>query len=115
MPNYGLIILASNILILIIILHEVPDNSVIRYIFAQSSPFAYQEIEDDYADWKLATALNSTTGNSRTDILSVNCFSNGRILNATLWLSNSLYETSLSKSNSSLIYGMFIDADFNRN
>jgi len=52
-----------------------------------------------------------------TDILAVDCFSDGRFLNATFWLSDSLFaartNVASSKNSSEISYGMWIDADFN--
>lgn len=82
--------------------------------FAESPSFAYHEIRDGYRDWKDAVSLSSISGSPITDILSANIFSDGRILNATLWLSDSLYYKSLSQYGSNLVYGMFVDADLDK-
>lgn len=82
--------------------------------FAQSPSFAYEEIRDGYRDWKDALKLSAVSGNPLTDILSVNIFGDGKILNATLWLSDSLYAKRYTKDQSNLIYGMFVDADLDR-
>ncbi|HKQ21174.1 MAG TPA: hypothetical protein VJS91_03965 [Nitrososphaeraceae archaeon] len=80
--------------------------------FAQS-PSAYQEIKDRSEDWVDAIKLNATSGIAKTDILSVNIFSNGKILNATIWLSDSLYDKWFLSYSNKLTYGMYIDADSN--
>ena len=84
--------------------------------FAQSSPssFIYEEIIDNYDDWQNIT-LKDTNGNLLTDILSVTFFSDGRNINATIWLHEPFYHNdrrqTISKSN--LTFGILIDADFN--
>lgn len=86
---------------------------LLGFSFAQS-PFAYQEVRDGYSDWKDSLFRNAS-GVPQTDILSVNIFSDGKLLNATLWLSDSLYEKWFSSRASIITYGMYIDADLDRN
>jgi hypothetical protein len=85
---------------------------VIGFSFAQS-PFAYQEVRDGYSDWQDSFFRNAS-GIPQTDILSVNIFSGGKTLNATLWLSDSLYDKWFSSRPSKITYGMFVDADLDR-
>jgi hypothetical protein len=84
------------------------------HIFALSPTFPRQETKDEPVDWiDMSTQDRTITGNRYTDIRRVNYFSDGNILNATLWIKagpdriSSNYENVVS-------YGMYIDADSDR-
>lgn len=73
--------------------------------------FAEQEIVDNVTDWiNLSTNNITNRGERYTDIISVDYFSNGKTLNATLWL---LFPFKENPSMKEIDYGMFIDTDFN--
>lgn len=83
-----------------------------------SSPsFSLQEVTDDSYDWlDFWRGKPKNEGPSYIDIQSVNYFSNGRFLNATIWIPNpSTSNSSLTipSNDRAIAYGMFIDADFN--
>jgi hypothetical protein len=93
------------IIALITIIHFVLPN------VAASAPFPDKEITDNPRDWIDLKTKNSTMDSDlSTDILSVDYYSNGKILNATLWLFAPFKE---KPSDSEVNYGMYIDADFN--
>lgn len=61
--------------------------------------------------------VHAHEGNQSTDIIAVDFFSNGRFLNATIWLVSPIAESSSSANNNNheeTNYGMFIDADSNQ-
>jgi hypothetical protein len=81
---------------------------------AASPPFAIQEIRDDSLDWvNMTTKQHTQNGDLSTDILSVNYFSDGKSLNATLWLYFPFEDRPIQYNE--VNYGMLIDADFNPN
>src|SRR5215208_6635811 len=72
-----------------------------------------QEIIDRHTDWiDLKTSNLTDRGDRSTDILSVDFFSDGKTLNATLWTSFPFNANHSSSPNEEVNYGMFIDADF---
>lgn len=82
--------------------------------FALSPAFPSQEITDDQNDWiNMTNKGPSLKGDRSADILAADYFSDGKILNATLWLYFPFkdYPTKYSQLN----YGMLIDADFDKN
>jgi hypothetical protein len=89
------------------------NNSASQKVFASSSSpsFSLQEIDDNKSDWIDVWRGRSTTGGDKfTDIQVVNYYSDGRFLNATLWLDKF---NGTGPSDRELNYGMYIDADFN--
>ncbi len=85
-------------------------------VSAISKAFNFIEIGDDEKEWfALANGKPSRNGMNATDIESVKYYSDGKVLNATLWFS-SLDELSKSKYNIyTIVYGMLIDSDLNEN
>lgn len=80
--------------------------------FASSSPpFQRQELKLGSGSWFDMISRESTrTGTNYIDIQSVSYFSNGRHLNATLWLADFI----VSPNDYELVdYGMYFDADSN--
>ena len=78
-----------------------------------SSAFANQEITDPGFDWIIMKNNTHTKyGDYSTDIDSVDYYSNGKMLNATLWLYFP-FQVNQSHLNEEVNYGMYIDADFN--
>jgi hypothetical protein len=76
-----------------------------------SSPYVpEQEILDNITDWiDLSIDQITSSGERYTDIISVDYFSDGKTLNATLWL---LFPFKENPPMQEVDYGMFIDADF---
>jgi hypothetical protein len=101
------------------------SNFLSCYVFAASPSFGYREIRDpfrDLIDMKclkdlkvVATnkCVHTNERNQSTDIIAVDFFSNGRFLNATIWLVSPVKE-STSNNREETNYGMFIDADSNQ-
>jgi hypothetical protein len=80
-------------------------------VFAQSPSFPRQQIIDDRNDWINMETRNFTKGGDRsTDILAVDYSSDGKFLNATIWLFFPFKEKPILENVS---YGMLINADFN--
>jgi hypothetical protein len=80
---------------------------------AESPIFEFQEIKDPNIDWMdLNNRKHSEEGERSTDILSVDYHSNGKILNATVWL----YFPFKNKPTDYNVmnYGMYLDADFDK-
>jgi hypothetical protein len=114
-------------LILMIYLIILP-NHFPHYVFAASPSFGYQEVRDPFRDiidvkcLKDVKAIDvnncqhTNEGNQSTDIVATDYFSDGRLLNATLWLFSHIKESSRNSINNheETNYGMFIDADSNQ-
>lgn len=85
-------------------------------VSAISKAFNFKEVEDGEGDWlRVWDGIPSKNGMDATDIRSVKYYSDGRVLNATLWLS-SLDELISSKYNiNTIVYGMLIDSDLDMN
>lgn len=84
-------------------------------IFA-SPQFSRQEVLDPANDWfdmgrRVPSSSERLTFNS-TDIRAVDFFSDGKYLNATLWINAPFHQRPLSQFGR-VSYGMYIDADFN--
>jgi hypothetical protein len=77
-----------------------------------SPAFPNEEIIDPNTDWIDLETRNYTKGGDRsTDIESVDYFSDGKTLNATLWLYFP-FKMQPRLSDEDVNYGMYIDADF---
>jgi hypothetical protein len=91
-------------------------------VFATSPSFSQQEIKDNSNDgFKInGVELKYTTDNyndtldKATDIQSVDYSTNGKSLNATLWLHGKILPNFELSKVSRLVYGMLIDADSNQ-
>ena len=80
-----------------------------------SPSFSNEEIMDPMTDWIDSDTKNYTRGGDRsTDIVSVDYFSDGKTLNATLWLYFP-FKMQPRLSDENVNYGMYIDADFDQN
>jgi hypothetical protein len=80
-----------------------------------SPSFSNEEIIDPTTDWIDPDTRNYTKGGDRsTDIVSVDYFSDGKTLNATLWLYFP-FKMQPRLSDENVNYGMYIDADFDQN
>ena len=81
-------------------------------VLAHSPSFLEQEIDDNTSDWidMSTNQIYKKVKEKYTDITSVDYYSDGKTLNATLWLLFPFKEKPPIKE---LDYGMFIDADFN--
>jgi hypothetical protein len=80
-------------------------------VFADSPSFQEQEIRDTISDWidSSTNQLSTKIYDEYTDIVSVTYFSDGKTLNATLWLLLPFKENPDRKE---VHYGMLIDTDF---
>jgi hypothetical protein len=98
-----------SVTLLILILLVLGVNSK----WASGSPnFGNQEVRDEPFDWvdMLHNRVSTISGHPSLDILAVNYFSNGYLLNSTLWLSGN-FSSDLSIGEDIINYGMLIDAD----
>src|SRR5918995_2987474 len=83
-------------------------------VASRSPHLPQQEIIDPRLDWIDLTNNNLTTqGDRSTDIESVDYSSDGKTLNATLWLYFP-FKANHSSPNEEVSYGMLIDTDFDR-
>jgi hypothetical protein len=81
---------------------------------ASSPPFSYHQISDPLGDWKEFYSGADVNGTASTDILEVSFFSDGEFLYTTLWLDGT-FEIAPARDPERVSYGVFIDADANRN
>lgn len=89
--------------------HE--KNFIIKEIYGISPLFSEQEITDPPHDRiNMTTKEITNKGYRPNDIVSVDYFSDGKFLNATLWFYLPFQQ---SPSPKEVDYGMFIDSDFN--
>jgi hypothetical protein len=103
---YNILICITSILFFLFL-----SKFIILDVFSDSPYFTEQEITDNVTDWIDMSTNNITSiGERYTDIISVDYFSNGKTLNATLWL---LFPFKEVPPMHEVDYGMFIDADFN--
>jgi hypothetical protein len=102
-------VLAFTIVLLLFIV--IATNSI-TFVSAESPHFLEQEIFDTRKDWvNMNTMKSNNTAFGVPDITSVDYFSDGRFLNATLWLFDRFKDQPMSFKE--VDYGMFIDSDFN--
>ena len=91
-------------------------------VFAIAPSFSYREIKDDAFNWidmnnNQSRSISETPpifGHPYSDLLSVNYFSNGDTLNAVLWFKYLFNKSVLINDSSGINYGIFIDADANK-
>ena len=84
-------------------------SSYLDRVVALSPSFPREEIKDRPFDWRDIDKQEGTLeGNPHTDIRRVNYFSDGKYLNATLWLRGDL---NASANGEQMSYGTFIDGD----
>ena len=81
-------------------------------IFADSPSFHFKQITDNPSDWINMTSTKSGSGLRSTDILAVIYFSDGEILNGSVWLYFPF--DAEPGSQDKVNYGMLIDADFDK-
>jgi hypothetical protein len=97
------------ILVLTLICVEILYLSYLDRAVALSPSFPREEIRDRPFDWRNIDKQEGTLdGNPYTDIRRVNYFSDGKYLNATLWLRGTL---NASANGEQMSYGTFIDGD----
>ncbi len=78
------------------------------------SSFARQEIRDSPFDLiDMSTQEITSEGNHSIDIRGVNYYSDGKTLNATIWLNSSFNKTIVDDADT-VSYGMYIDTDSNK-
>ena len=112
------IFIALFTIVMVTLLHK----SLVDDIFAISPSFSRQEIKDNSGDGIKVNGVNLTyitdTYNDpldkATDIQSVDYYSDGKTLNATIWLKGNTPNNNKLVNVSNLIYGMLIDADSNQ-
>jgi hypothetical protein len=80
--------------------------------FADSPSFHFKQITDNRSDWINMTSTKSGSGLRSTDILAVTYFSDGEILNGSVWLYFPF--DAEPRSQDKVNYGMLIDADFDK-
>jgi hypothetical protein len=108
--TYYVILYVFGFLILILLSQSL--SIITHKVFAISPSFAIQEITDPPNDWvNMTTKQHTQNSDPSTDILSVNYFSDGKFLNATLWLTFPFKDRPIKYAE--VNYGMLIDADFN--
>ncbi len=88
------------------------QNNLFSYSFSVPSSFTRQDIKDPILDWiDVDNRTGSHRGDPSTDITEVTYFSDGMILNSTIWL---LFPFKVSAANYELFnYGIMIDSDLN--
>jgi hypothetical protein len=106
------VMFAISLITLLLGITDIPKN-----VFALSPYFGKQEIRDPNLDWvnmKNKQPVTSTKGLPYfTDILSVDYYSDGKTLNATLWTFLPFQGNPLKYNK--VHYGMLIDSDFDKN
>jgi hypothetical protein len=108
---YYYIIVSLFALFFLIIFYESIYQKVFATTTTSSPSFSRQEIDDRKSDWlDVWRGRNTVIGAKYTDIQVVNYYSDGRFLNATLWLDKF---NEIGPPDRKLNYGMYIDADFN--
>lgn len=108
-----LIIIFIIFIIIIAIAQPLYQHLPYTAALADSSPqFSQQEILDRHLDWVNMNTRNYTQDGERsTDIWAVDYFSDGKALNATLWLYYP-FKIEPDPKYSQVNYGMLIDSDF---
>jgi hypothetical protein len=97
--------------------------ALIHGVLAASPVFTRQESRDDSGDSIPVNKIGSSQKNGNyndtldesTDIQRITYFSNGTVLNATIWLGEGFNENpSINGNNTIVVYGILIDADSDR-
>jgi hypothetical protein len=120
--SHRYIVVTSCVLISVIILSYIP---VLECVFStgtaistdrsidNSPSFPNQEIIDSVRDWiYMKNGSYTQDGDRSTDIESVDYYSDGKTLNAILWLYHPFQVNQSNLKNEEVDYGMYIDADF---
>ena len=108
-----LVLLASSVIILHIPLEDATSTAKIDGNILISPSFSNQEILDFDFDWiYMKNNSHTRNGDYSTNIESVDYNSNGKTLDAILWLYFP-FQVNQSRLNEEVNYGMYIDADFN--
>ena len=121
--SHRYIVVTSLVLTSVIILSYIP---VFKYVLSTDTPtitsrsianspsFHNQEITDPVRDWiDMKNKGYTQDGDRSTDIESVDYYSDGKTLNAILWLYHPFQVNQSNLKNEEVNYGMYIDADFN--
>jgi hypothetical protein len=104
-------ILAILIVTIVITLHK----PLFQNALAATPPFSRQEVLGHSANWfdmYNNRPVRDGASYSYIDIKSVNYFSDGRTLNATIWLAD--FQPIPPPDHDNVNYGMYFDADFNK-
>ena len=113
-------IITISLIILITITIYIP---LIHGVLAASPVFTRQESRDESGDSIPVNEIGSSQKNvnyndtldESTDIERITYFSNGTVLNATIWLGGGFNENpSINGNNTIVVYGILIDADSDR-
>jgi hypothetical protein len=93
-------------------IYNATGSSIPVSSYPKSSPsFGMQEIENIPHHWiNVYRGIPSNKGSNFTDIRSINYFSDGRFLNASIWLDDF---TPAPHTDRYVNYGMYVDSDFN--
>jgi hypothetical protein len=96
--------------LLIILILFVCYTSLWHHVFATSPSFSYKEIRNEFFNWiDVHKHVRSYYGDPSPELIGVNYFSDGKTLNATLWLAAPL-NINISHDKGQINYGVFIDA-----
>ena len=91
----------------------VPYKPLFQDALATPPSFSRQEVLGHSLNWfDMYNGRAVTKGPSHIDIKSVNYFSDGRTLNATIWLAD--FEPIPPADHDNVNYGMYFDADYNK-
>jgi hypothetical protein len=91
----------------------VPYKPLFQDALATPPSFSRQEVLGHSVNWfDMYNGRPVTNGPSHIDIKSVNYFSDGRSLNATIWLAD--FEPIPPADHDNVNYGMYFDADYNK-
>jgi hypothetical protein len=114
-----ILLAAIEVVLLLLLLSFFTEKSFYNISMAISPSFELQEITNENHHW-VQTYGNSDKHlkSSYTDILAVDYISDGKTLNATIWLASGFPNSSAldsinSQSSKEISYGMLIDADSN--
>ena len=106
-----LLFLLSTILVVTIFI--APSKPLSHNALAIPPSFPRQEVLGNIENWfDMYNNRPVTNGPNYTDIKSVNYFSNGKSLNATIWLDD--FKPIPPAEHENVNYGMYFDADFNK-
>jgi hypothetical protein len=98
-------------------------SMLVTNVLADSPSFSRQEVGDDERDGININGLAGTQAredyedplDNSTDILKITYLSDGRNLNASLWLSGNFAENPALRGAEAAVYGMLVDVDSNPN
>jgi hypothetical protein len=99
------------VILLLLLIRQIAFQQIFALSSTGSPVFGRQTIIDDSDDWlDVWRGKHTEDGSDFTDIEAANYYSDGRVLNATLWLPSFKETPALDKR---VNYGMYIDSDLN--